>query len=120
MDDKLSTFSGNEPRRLELWDSIYESLKYTFTQATDDNTALSFDLVDTSGEVNEVYNDVLYEALGHVSDLMEIKFPADVYPEPLILDYYNALAKVPAALGAALPPQKAKRQLLAMLDKEFY
>ncbi|KAK3268260.1 hypothetical protein CYMTET_23221 [Cymbomonas tetramitiformis] len=37
--DKSKTFSGNEPRRLELlWDSIYESLKYAFTQATDDNS----------------------------------------------------------------------------------
>ncbi|KAK3272253.1 hypothetical protein CYMTET_19439 [Cymbomonas tetramitiformis] len=104
--------------------------------ATDDNTTL-FDLVDTSGKVNEVYNGVLYgvllcltapgssarrwldtsgdtaprdgkrallevtkrllpraeKPLGHVADLTDIKFPADIDPEPLILEYYTALAK---------------------------
>ncbi|KAK3268264.1 hypothetical protein CYMTET_23225 [Cymbomonas tetramitiformis] len=60
------------------------------------------------------------EPLGHVSDLMDIKFPADVDPEPLILDYYTALAKVPAALGTSLAPRMAKRQLLAVLNRDFY
>ncbi|KAK3272918.1 hypothetical protein CYMTET_18816 [Cymbomonas tetramitiformis] len=98
---KDATFCGTEPRRLELRDSLFESLSYSFVQASED-TATLFDLVDTTGEVNEVYIDILHD------------------PEPLILDYYTALAKLPAALGTALPEQKAKRQLLAALDREFY
>ncbi|KAK3280363.1 hypothetical protein CYMTET_11791 [Cymbomonas tetramitiformis] len=125
MGDKTSTFSGNEPRRLELWDSIYESFKYAFTQVTDDNSSTLLDLVDTSAEraLLEVTKRLLpreEEPLGHVSNLVDINFPADVDPEPLIFDYYTALAKAPAALGIALPPRNAKRKLLAALDRDFY
>ncbi|KAK3289256.1 hypothetical protein CYMTET_3307 [Cymbomonas tetramitiformis] len=120
----------------------------------DDNSTL-FDLVDTSGEVNDVYTDVLYgvlvclakrgssarrwldtsgataprdgkrallevtkkrllpreeEPLGHVSDLVDIKFPVDVDPEPSILDYYTAPAKRPRYLLLRGPHYLRERQ----------
>ncbi|KAK3232576.1 hypothetical protein CYMTET_57080 [Cymbomonas tetramitiformis] len=59
---KASSFSGNEPHRQLLWDSLVTALEASFVNKDTANEDI-FDLVDVTKEVHPIFNDILLPAL---------------------------------------------------------
>ncbi|KAK3250591.1 hypothetical protein CYMTET_40035 [Cymbomonas tetramitiformis] len=59
---KASSFSGSEPHRQLLWDSLVTALEASFVNK-DTASEDIFDLVDVTKEVHPIYNDILLRAL---------------------------------------------------------
>ncbi|KAK3282526.1 hypothetical protein CYMTET_9740 [Cymbomonas tetramitiformis] len=60
--NKSSSFSGSEPHRRVLWDSLVSALEAAF--ASKEATASDiFDLVDLDKGINPIYNDILLRSL---------------------------------------------------------
>ncbi|KAK3283796.1 hypothetical protein CYMTET_8514 [Cymbomonas tetramitiformis] len=60
--NKGSSFSGSEPHRRVLWDSVVSALQQSFVGKEPTNDGI-FDLVDVDKEVNPICNDLLLRAL---------------------------------------------------------
>ncbi|KAK3263203.1 hypothetical protein CYMTET_27976 [Cymbomonas tetramitiformis] len=60
--NKSASFSGSEPHRRVLWDSLFASLQDSF-ESKDTASATIFDLVDITQEVNPVFNELLLRSL---------------------------------------------------------
>ncbi|KAK3253294.1 hypothetical protein CYMTET_37449 [Cymbomonas tetramitiformis] len=59
---KASSFSGSEPHRQLLWDSLVTALEASFVNK-DTASEDIFDLVDVTKEVHPIYDDILLRAL---------------------------------------------------------
>ncbi|KAK3258487.1 hypothetical protein CYMTET_32464 [Cymbomonas tetramitiformis] len=59
---KASSFSGSEPHRQLLWDSLVTALEASFVNKDTANEDI-FDLVDVTKEVHPIFNDILLRAL---------------------------------------------------------
>ncbi|KAK3272901.1 hypothetical protein CYMTET_18828 [Cymbomonas tetramitiformis] len=59
---KASSFSGSEPHRQLLWDSLVTALEASFVNKDNANEDI-FDLVDVTKEVHPIFNDILLRAL---------------------------------------------------------
>ncbi|KAK3237775.1 hypothetical protein CYMTET_52176 [Cymbomonas tetramitiformis] len=59
---KASSFSGSEPHRQLLWDSLVTALEASFVNKDSANEDI-FDLVDVNKEVHPIFNDILLRAL---------------------------------------------------------
>ncbi|KAK3244042.1 hypothetical protein CYMTET_46332 [Cymbomonas tetramitiformis] len=59
---KASSFSGSEPHRQLLWDSLVTALEASFINKDSANEDI-FDLVDVTKEVHPIFNDILLRAL---------------------------------------------------------
>ncbi|KAK3252665.1 hypothetical protein CYMTET_38046 [Cymbomonas tetramitiformis] len=59
---KASSFSGSEPHRQLLWDSLVTALEASFVNKDSANEDI-FDLVDVTKEVHPIFNDILLRAL---------------------------------------------------------
>ncbi|KAK3242855.1 hypothetical protein CYMTET_47473 [Cymbomonas tetramitiformis] len=60
--NKESSFSGSEPHRQLLWDSLVTGLESSFVNKDTANEDI-FDLVDVTKEVHPIFNDILLRAL---------------------------------------------------------
>ncbi|KAK3243139.1 hypothetical protein CYMTET_47196 [Cymbomonas tetramitiformis] len=60
--NKASSFSGSEPHRRVLWDSLVSSLEAAFASKEAAATDI-FDLVDLDKAINPIYNDILLRSL---------------------------------------------------------
>ncbi|KAK3235950.1 hypothetical protein CYMTET_53887 [Cymbomonas tetramitiformis] len=60
--NKSSSFSGSEPHRQVLWDSLVNSLQPSFVTKENTNENI-FNLVDLDKEVNPIFNDILLRSL---------------------------------------------------------
>ncbi|KAK3232720.1 hypothetical protein CYMTET_56938 [Cymbomonas tetramitiformis] len=111
---KASSFSGSEPHRQLLWDSLVTALEASFVNKDNANEDI-FDLVDVTKEVHPIFNDILLRAL---VSLTTPHSPAR--EEPLVAQFDECLKAIAASGAGPLDDEAAKRQLLAALDTEFY
>ncbi|KAK3283584.1 hypothetical protein CYMTET_8731 [Cymbomonas tetramitiformis] len=60
--NKTSSFSGNEPHRQLLWDSLVAALEQSFVNKETANEDI-FDLVDVDKQVHPIFNEILIRSL---------------------------------------------------------
>ena len=60
--NKAASFSGSEPHRRVLWDSLFAGLQDSFA-SKDPAASTIFDLVDVDQEVHPIFNELLLRAL---------------------------------------------------------
>ncbi|KAK3258387.1 hypothetical protein CYMTET_32563 [Cymbomonas tetramitiformis] len=135
--NKASTFSGSEPHRQLLWDSLVTALGASFINKESTNEDI-FDLVDVDKEIHPIYNDILlrslvslttphsparrnisprgHRPLRHHEELLGISFGSSDDPEPLVAQFDECIKAIAASGVGTLDDKAAKRQLLAALD----